>query len=68
MKNSTNEASQSLEVHQHWLKSILHNSTKELSEWEDNFVSSIEERLGRGTTLTAKQEEILERIYAEKTA
>jgi len=35
----------------------------ELSEWEENFVISIEEQLNKGRRLTEKQIERLESIY-----
>jgi hypothetical protein len=35
----------------------------ELTEWEENFIINIEERLGKGWTLTPKQIERLESIY-----
>jgi hypothetical protein len=34
-----------------------------LTEWEENFVVSLEDKVGRGMTLTPKQLERLESIY-----
>lgn len=35
----------------------------ELSEWEEDFVINIEERLAKGQSLSEKQTKILESIY-----
>lgn len=58
--------SQPPEVLQHWIDSlkIEHES---LSEWENNFILSVEAHLTRSGTLSQKQQLILERIYSEKT-
>ncbi len=37
-----------------------------LNDWEENFVSSLEEQFDRRGNLTDKQEEIVERLYREK--
>ena len=39
------------------------NGCFEPSEWEQEFLSSIEDRLEHGTPLTDKQDEILEKIW-----
>lgn len=39
------------------------NSTKELTEWEHNFIESIYDQFERKGNLSDKQCEILERIY-----
>jgi hypothetical protein len=50
-----------------WLERI-ESEGRNLSTWEEEFVASIRERFDRGwSTLTERQAEILERIYAEKT-
>lgn len=39
------------------------NAMKELSEWEQNFISSIQDQFTKKGELSNKQCEILERIY-----
>lgn len=39
----------------------------DLTTWEKDFVASIREQLDSRKRISEKQEEILERIYAEKT-
>lgn len=49
-----------------WLEQIteeLYNNNK-LSRWEDSFITSISDQLNRGKTLTERQFEIFEGIYA----
>lgn len=41
---------------------------EDLSEWEDDFVSSVRQQFENKGDLSDKQFEILERIYARKTA
>ena len=55
------------ELIEHFLKE-LENPAKELTIWERDFVISITDQFNRRGTLSDKQFEILERIYAEKTA
>lgn len=53
--------------HLDWLEAIESDGVN-LTTWEEEFVASIRDRFDRGwTTLTEKQAEILERIYAQKT-
>ena len=53
--------------HVEWLEAIEIDG-RNLTTWEEEFVGSIRDRFDRGwTSLTEKQAEILERIYAEKT-
>lgn len=50
-----------------WLESIEVEG-RNLTAWEEEFVASLRDRFDRGwTTLTDKQAEVLERIYADKT-
>lgn len=58
----------SSELIKHMLHELDNNLVKELTEWEDNFVSSIRQQFESRGDLSQKQFEILERIYAEKTA
>ena len=49
-----------------WLRAIEYEG-KGLSVWEEDFVESIKKLWEKKRFLSDKQEEILERIYAEKT-
>lgn len=53
-------------VIEHWI-TIIQEEGRDLSDWEEGFVESISEQLERTGSLSNRQEEILERIYAEKT-
>jgi hypothetical protein len=48
--------------------SELERPAKKLSEWELTFLESIREQWEERQHLTDRQFEVLERIYAEKTA
>ena len=45
----------------------LQNPSDDLTEWEENFYSSIKIQFQKKGDLSNKQIDILERIYAEKT-
>lgn len=45
----------------------LRNPKRTLTQWEENFLDSVEYQYNNKRTLTDKQFEILERIYSEKT-
>ena len=45
----------------------LETPSKDLTKWEENFLESIAEQFETRGTLSDKQYEILDRIYAEKT-
>lgn len=47
---------------------LLESPSRELTKWEENFLESVQEQWARRKTLTDRQFETLERIYAEKTA
>lgn len=49
-----------------WL-SELENPSKELTPWETQFIESVSDQFSRYHSLSEKQIEILEKIYAEKT-
>lgn len=55
------------EIIQHML-TALETPSQELTKWEENFLGSIAEQFEKRGTLSDKQFEILDRIYAEKTA
>lgn len=46
----------------------LETPYKTLTKWESDFVESVTDQYSHRGTLTHKQFEVLERIYAEKTA
>lgn len=52
---------------EHMLSS-LDSPNRELTKWEEEFLTSIEEQFKRRNNLSDRQFEVLERIYAEKTA
>jgi hypothetical protein len=45
----------------------LQQEGKNLTSWEEDFIESVSERLNMSLSLSEKQEEILERLYADKT-
>lgn len=51
---------------QDWFNQIENNWYK-LTKWEESFVESVQEQFQRRGSISDRQEEILERIYAEKT-
>ena len=52
----------------HWISSLDEPAIHEtLSAWEQHFVASISFQVSRTGTLSEKQQNILEKIYAEKT-
>ena len=54
------------EVITQWLDAI-HETGRRLTKWEQDFVKSINEQFIDRNSISDRQEEILERIYAEKT-
>lgn len=54
------------QIIQGWLDA-LENPRRELTAWEDDFVVSVEEQFNARGVISDRQEEILEKIYAEKT-
>ncbi len=56
----------SKEVIQGWLDALEHPK-RSLTTWETDFVESITDQFSERGSLSDKQEEILERIYSEKT-
>lgn len=51
-----------------WIEAIVDEASEKLSEWETNFVNSCYDQLQYKSSLSEKQEKILEKIYAEKTS
>jgi hypothetical protein len=54
------------EVVEKWIKTCLEDG-KGINAWENEFLVSVSEQLERKGTLSDRQEEIIERIYADKT-
>lgn len=50
-----------------WFDTICDEASDKLTEWETNFIDSIQYRINGGLNLSERQEQTLERIYAEKT-
>jgi hypothetical protein len=50
-----------------WIDRCLTQNHKPLSEWEQRFLESVSDQLYHHGSLSEKQIEIIERIYAEKT-
>lgn len=51
----------------YWIDTIVNEASDKLSDWETNFIESIDAQLRLKGSLSPRQIEILERIYAEKT-
>lgn len=56
---------QAYRVHNDWIQACL--SSDKLTEWEHEFVTSVKSYLERKGSLTHRQAEILEGIYAKRT-
>ena len=52
-------------LHSEWIEKC--EDSDRLSEWEEEFVASIKEQLQKKGSISYKQAEILERIYADRT-
>jgi hypothetical protein len=52
---------------QHWFDTLEEEGVN-LSTWEMEFVASVKEQFERRGTLSDKQIDVLERIYADKTS
>ena len=50
----------------HWIDTIQEQGVN-LTKWEEDFISSLNEQRGSNRKLSERQAEILERIYSEKT-
>jgi hypothetical protein len=49
-----------------WIKQTLEDG-RGVTAWENDFLVSVGEQLERKGTISEKQEEIVERIYSERT-
>lgn len=56
----------SSEIIEDWINTVQ-LSGRDLSKWEQDFMESIQDQFERKKWISDKQEEILERIYSEKT-
>ena len=56
-----------IEVYQAWIETISDEASDNLTNWENQFIVSLMERLHSGRNLTQAQAETLERIYSEMT-
>lgn len=54
------------EVIKEWII-MVNDEGFDLTSWEESFMESITDQFDRTQSLSDKQEEILERIYANKT-
>lgn len=54
------------EVIENWINTVQEEG-RNLSKWEQDFMESIQDQWERRKFITDRQEEILERIYSEKT-
>lgn len=53
------------EIVKDWIERVM-NEGRNLTLWEQDFMESICDQFGRTHSLSARQEEILERIYVDK--
>lgn len=58
---------ENLKLAEHYLDTI-ETSGRNLTKWESDFVESVSDQVGTKLFVSTKQLDILERIYAEKTA
>lgn len=59
MKHST-------EILNKWIDAV-NETGRGLTDWEEDFMETISEQFETSQSMSARQEEILEKIYAEKT-
>ena len=52
-------------IHMEWIERSL--ESEHLSEWENTFLLSIKEQLEKRGSLSPRQVEVLDRIYAKHT-
>ena len=55
------------EVIEHWIN-MINTEGRNLSKWERDFMDSITEQFEERGSISNKQEEIVERIYADRTS
>lgn len=54
------------EIIERWIKTVQ-DEGRSLTAWEEEFIESIAQQFERKRFLSDRQEETLEKIYAEKT-
>lgn len=52
------------QLHSSWIQTIEENIDR-LTQWEEEFVESCKQQLGKSGKLSERQAEILERIYSK---
>ena len=57
-----------IETYKLWAQAITDECFEELNEWEQGFITSIQEQLNQGRNLSERQAFKLESIYAEYTS
>ena len=57
---------QKKETISHWI-STINEAGRGLTMWEEDFMESVTEQFDERGSVSDKQEEIIERIYADKT-
>lgn len=57
----------SKEVIREWIK-LVNDEGHDLTKWEEDFMESITEQFDERGSISDREEEILERIYSEKTS
>ncbi len=55
------------ETLQSWVDAIIDEASDDLNDWETKFIEDMKIKIDNKWSLTQRQEEILEKIYAEKT-
>lgn len=55
------------EVIREWIE-LVNDEGRGLTKWEEDFMESITEQFEERGSISDRQEEILERIYSEKTS
>ncbi len=52
---------------QEWLQKTLNEATKQLTEWEQSFLESVQSQMMKSKWISSDQLKIVERLYADKT-
>jgi len=55
------------DLHRQWIDTVSREGVN-LTPWEEDFITSIDQQLERRGYLSEPQAEILERIYSERTS
>lgn len=61
------DKAEAYKIHHQWIEECEKVESL-LSEWELQFVKSVKDQLEKKGSLSARQIEVLERIYADKTS